>query len=153
MVSAGEPLIASYSHFTMVVPWSYHGLLGSKKYHNNPNWFNSSEFILFNNYKMRHCITTYSRRLGRPKTSAILNRSTQQHFTSNSRQSFVLTEFTPASVNNYCLDSSRLNWLHCLTRPKTVISIATCHQHTHMLMSYDAQWSVTSSHTIILLTY
>jgi len=38
-------------------------------------------------------IATYSRRLGRPKTPAILNRSTRQHDTSKSRQPFVLTEF------------------------------------------------------------
>jgi len=63
---------------------------------------------------------------GRPKTSDILNGSMQQHDTANWRQSFVLTEFTSASINNYCLDSRRRDWLHCLTR------LTKCHQHSHV---------------------
>jgi len=47
------------------------------------------------------CIATYSHRLWRPKTSAILNRRTQLHDTFNWWQSFVLTEFMPESINNY----------------------------------------------------
>jgi len=64
--------------------------------------------------------------LRRPKTSAILNRSTRQHDTSYSRQPFTLTEFTSASINNHCLDSGRQHWLHFLTR------LTNCHQHNHV---------------------
>jgi len=62
----------------------------------------------------------------RPKTSAILNRSTRQHGTSYSRQPFVLTAFTSESINNHCLDSRRQGWLHCLTR------LSNCPQHSHV---------------------
>jgi len=94
------------------------------------------------------CIATYSRRLGAPKTSAILNRSTLQHDTIT----VVLTEFTSASINHNWLNSRQQDWLHCLTR------LTDRHQHSHVLSTHaraHALWCAVKrdSHTIILLTY
>jgi len=69
------------------------------------------------------CIATYCRLLGAPQN---IRHPKSQYATTrhvNSRQSFVLTEFVSASINNYCLDSRRL---HCLTR------LTSCHQHSHV---------------------
>jgi len=63
---------------------------------------------------------------GRSQTPDILNRSThaqQQHDTSNWRQSFVVTEFMSAGINNNCLDCRRRNQLPCLK------SLTKCHKH------------------------
>jgi len=72
------------------------------------------------------CIATYSRRLGTPQNIRYPNRSTRQHDTSYLRQSFVLTEFTSANINNHCLDCRRRDWLHCLAR------LTYCHQHSRV---------------------
>jgi len=47
----------------------------------------------------------------------------QQHDISNWRQSFVVTEFMSAGINNYCLSCRRRNQLHCLK------SLTNCHKH------------------------
>jgi len=86
----------------------------------------NDNFIFNQKLRQFRCIATYSRRLVAPQTSAILNRSTRQHDTSYSRQPFVLTEFTSASISNRWLDSRWQDWLHCLTW------LTNCHQHSHV---------------------
>jgi len=106
---------------------------------------NSAQLI---HYKLENAASKmdcqYSSRLGRPKTFDILNHSTQQHDTSNSRQLFVLTEFMLANINNYCLGSRWRDWLHCLTR------LTHCHQHSHVSSTHACAhtlWCTVKRHT------